>query len=107
MANEQLEDMKKKLVDKDTINKVYIKRIGKLEQEVIKLKEKNKKLQTKLKQAKIKLEEARDGAVNLIEENSQTSIEQCNKGPEFQDYLNNYIVGAFNIAYKDIKRTSQ
>lgn len=69
-SNEEREEMKKKMADKDAINKVHMERMGKLKQKIIKLKEKAKKLHTKLKQTKTELKEARDGALSLIEENS-------------------------------------
>lgn len=60
-----MEEIKKKLADKDAINKLHVERMGKPEQENIKLKEGNakvkeegKKLKTKLKQTKIELDEA-------------------------------------------------
>lgn len=76
-ANKQVEEMKKKLANKDAINKLHVERMGNIEQENIRLKDENKKakeegkkLQTELKQIKTELEEARDGAVNFVEENS-------------------------------------
>lgn len=55
----------------------------KLKQEIIKLKKESKKLQTELKWVKIELEQAKDGAINLVEENSQRTIEQYKKREKF------------------------
>lgn len=47
---------------------------------------------------KIELEKAKDGAVSLVEENSQAVIKQYKKGIEFQNFMNYYFVRAFNMA---------
>lgn len=67
-----MEDMKEKLVDKDFWTKLQLDRMSKLQQKIIKLKDKgakaneeNKKLKTKIKQTVPKLEEARDGVIDL------------------------------------------
>lgn len=81
--------MKKKLADKDAINKLHVERIGKLQQKNIKLKYENskvkedkKKLKVELKQAKTELEEAKNSAVDLVNVNQQAAIEQYKKGLE-------------------------
>lgn len=91
------------MADKDAINKLYMERTSKLEQENIKLRKQAKKFYTKLQQTKTELEEARDGAVTFVEENSQAAIEQYKKRLEFQDFINNYVVGAFNMACQDMR----
>lgn len=89
--------MRRKLVDKNAMNKLYIERMGKLEQETIKLKDKNakvkeesKKLTVKLKQTATELEEIIDGAVDLVELNLLVIDELYKNGPEIQEFLNTY-----------------
>lgn len=49
--------------------------MSKLEQENLKLKEEAKKFHAELKQIKTKLKKARDGAIDLVEENLAAVIE--------------------------------
>lgn len=94
-ANRQVEEMKKKLTDKDAINRIHVERMEKIEWENIKLKDENvkvkeesKNLKTKLKQTKTRLKEAKDGAVNLVEAYTQAAIDKYKKGLEVYEFLN-------------------
>lgn len=65
-ANEDVEDLKKKLANKDALIKLQLDKLSKFEQEIIKLKDKgnkakkkNKKLKTKLKQGATSLRKPR------------------------------------------------
>lgn len=68
------------------------------------MKDKRLKLKIELRQTKTKLEGARNGVVNLVELNAQTTINKYKKCPGIQEFLNTYEVGSFNLSYDDMWR---
>lgn len=99
-ANEEMENLKKKLTDKDSLIKLHMDKLSKAELKNTKLKEErnnakkeNKKLKIKLKQAMTELKEAKDGAVDLEKANSKVTIKEYKKSFELQEFLNTYGMG--------------
>lgn len=106
-VNKELDELKKKFANKETLMKLKLDKLSKAEQEVIKVKEENKKIKTELKQAMNELNEARDEAIDLAEVNSKATVKEFNKSPELQKYLSSYGIGFFNMACKDMRRYKQ